>query len=108
MTTAELIASAADLVPLNDNDSPVNSHDGDDSASDVSVNTETGEDDDVDVSSTYHQHTLHGGRLMHQGDTQAKQWTAWNARVDAVICSGGSTAGDGTVMHPTLRHFEEV
>lgn len=38
------------------------------------MNTDTDdEDDDVDVFSPYHQHALHGGRLMRQGDSQAKQ-----------------------------------
>lgn len=56
VTTAEPTASAADFVPLDDSDSPVNGHDGDDSASDVPMTTETDdEDDDVDVSSPYHQ-----------------------------------------------------
>lgn len=56
MTTADPPASVADYVPLDDSDSPVNGHDGDDSASDVPMTTETDEEnDDVDVSSPGYQ-----------------------------------------------------
>lgn len=53
VTTAKPTASAADFVPLDDGDSPVNGHDGDDSASDVPMTTET--DDEDDDASLYHQ-----------------------------------------------------
>ncbi|KAJ4424786.1 hypothetical protein N0V82_000505 [Gnomoniopsis sp. IMI 355080] len=49
VTTVDPTASAADFVPLDDSDSPVNGHDGDDSASDVPMTTETDDEDDVDA-----------------------------------------------------------
>ncbi|KAJ4394291.1 hypothetical protein N0V93_003508 [Gnomoniopsis smithogilvyi] len=51
VTTADPTASAVDFVPLDDSDSPVNGHDGDDSASDVPMTTETDDEDDVDTPS---------------------------------------------------------
>lgn len=56
VTTADPTASATDFVPLDDSDSPVNGHDGDDSASDVPMTTETDdEDDDVDAIAPHRQ-----------------------------------------------------
>lgn len=52
VATADPTAFAADFVPLDDSDSPVNAHDGDDSASDVPMTTETDDEDDMDDSSS--------------------------------------------------------
>lgn len=49
VTTVDPTASAADFVPLDDSDSPVIDHDGDDSASDVPMTTETDDEDSVDA-----------------------------------------------------------
>lgn len=69
VATADPTASATDFLPLDDGDSPTKGQNGDDSASDVPMTTETDDEDDVVTSASHQQVAKLGLTIVAQNNT---------------------------------------